>query len=91
MGKHALTWPALTLTALALLLTACAASYPPSSPPSVAPPAVPSLPPQALQPNPPSICSQGCSVGVEKLLSSWRDSLTQPMRPGSPASGQPAH
>lgn len=89
MGKNASIWLALKPTALLLLLTGCAVNSLPSSPPSVAPPLVPNLPQQALQPNPPLICLPTCSAGAEKLFSRWRDSLTPHTRRGSPVNAQP--
>lgn len=61
-----LTWPVpfLIATVLVLLLTACSSA--PVRSPQLAP-AVPPLPAQARQPNPPEICSPTCSDGLTKL------------------------
>jgi hypothetical protein len=64
----------LTLLVPALLLTACSAVLKPSPPnaptPSVTPPRIPDLPPEARQPKTPALCSPSCSDGLRKRLES---------------------
>ncbi len=78
--------PALTLSACALLLSACASKSPPL-PVVVQPPNIPPLPAVAQQPPPPPICRPTCSAGLATLLESWLPPLTPPAPPASPASG----
>lgn len=73
------------LSALALLLTACAATLPPSR--QAPPPAIPPLPANARQPMPPPVCSPTCSDGLRIELSSWQALPTPPAPPARPASG----
>ena len=77
----------LMLAALALLLTACAASSPPISPAPVQAAQMPALPPQARQPQVPSICSPTCSSALTAERESWQRSLTPPTPPEQPANG----
>ena len=62
--------PALLLAVLLLPLMGCANAPPLSSPLVIAPPAIPALPLQARQPQPPAICLPTCSDGLRMLLDS---------------------
>lgn len=75
---------------LPLLVTACAQPSIVVSPPPK-PPSVPSLPSEArvsLIPVP-SICAQGCSVGIRESLKSSESMLTNFESGAKPASDQP--
>lgn len=67
---------ALTLLVQLMLATGCASVSPPSQPVVVPPPAIPPLPAQARQPEPPPICSTGCSSGLTTLRTQLLDMLT---------------
>lgn len=82
-------WPALTLIALVLLSSGCSSVSPPSYPPSVEPPRIPALPPQARQPVTPQYCLPTCSAALEKELDFWGASLTTPTPAVKPASDTP--
>lgn len=73
---------ALTLLLLTVLLTSCAV---PVTPPSVAPAAVPALPPQARQTLlvTPSECLPTCSAGLTRERECWRKSLMNEAPPAS--------
>jgi hypothetical protein len=51
------------------------------------PPAIPPLPPEARQPETPSICLPTCSAALANARASWRNMLTGPVLPASSASG----
>lgn len=90
MVKSKLLRRVLTLTLLVPLVTACAQPSIVVSPPPK-PPSVPSLPSEArvsLIPVP-SICAQGCSVGIRESLRSSESMLTNFESGAKPASDQP--
>ena len=72
-----------TLSLLALLLTACSSVSQPLSPQPVEPARIPPLPQAARQPNPPPICSLSCNAGLTKLREELARSLTSPDAPAS--------
>lgn len=74
-------WP---LSLLPLLLTACGTA-PPSLP--VAAPAIPPLPQQARQPQPPASCLPTCNAGLTRLRENLLSTPTPPTPPAAPASG----
>jgi hypothetical protein len=75
LGLAALAW---TLLVLAMLLTGCAHTSPPSKP--VPPPAIPPLPAEAKQASWPTF-----SRNVQALFQRWQDSLTTPSSEDKPA------
>ncbi|AIO33324.1 putative rz gp24 [Burkholderia cenocepacia] len=81
MLQKNVTWRALMLPPLLLLLTACASRSPSLSPER----AIPPLRPEARQPATPSICLPTCSDGLTKLRENWRESLTSGELPVSSA------
>lgn len=90
MAKNALPLRVLMPMLLPLLVTACAQPSIVVSPPPK-PPSVPSLPSEArvsLIPVP-SICAQGCSVGIRESLKSSESMLTNFESGAKPASDQP--
>lgn len=76
---------AMTLPALALLLTACAAPQP-LPPVVVRPPLVPPLPLTSRQPERAPICTPTCSQGLERLLLQWEKRLSDTASPVKAAS-----
>ncbi|SEF28544.1 hypothetical protein SAMN03159371_03724 [Variovorax sp. NFACC28] len=89
MANKKLPQLVLMLLPLLVLSSGCAHNSTPSAPPSVQPALRPSLPVEARQPKPPSICLPSCSAGVERLFGSWGDSLTLPTAPAPSASDTP--
>ena len=87
MAKSALMQRAAMLLALAVSVMGCAQTSTVTAPPPE-PPRIPELPPQARQPELPSICSPSCSAGLTKLRESWRKRLTLPTQQDSPVSEQ---
>lgn len=90
MAKNALPLRVLMPMLLPLLVTACAQPSIVVSPPPK-PPSVPSLPSEArvsLIPVP-SICAQGCSVGIRESLKLSESMLTNFESGAKPASDQP--
>ena len=77
--------PALMLLLLTSVLTACSNKSPDYSP-AVAPPAVPSLPKEARQPETPPYCLPTCSAGWSRQVESWQKRLTGEADQGEPAS-----
>lgn len=73
--------PALMLLPLAVLLTACGATLPPS------PSSLPPLPPAARQEPAPETCSPTCSDGWRRLVESLLPKPTEPEQPAKPANG----
>ena len=72
--------PALMLTLLPLLLSACAST--PSSSPPVPGPVIPPLPTEARQPDLPQFSAKALSD-----IEQWQRRLTAPSSPASSASG----
>ena len=68
----------LALLAPMLLASGCTTTLPSSPPPSVAPPRIPPLSPEAKQPPAPLWCSPTCSHGLMLERESWRKLMTVP-------------
>lgn len=87
MHGRSTNWRACALTGLPWMLLAgiCGCGSPPPLPLPVPP-----LPQEARQPQGteiPSVCSQGCSKGLTQLRQNWLTMPTEPVPPGTPASG----
>ena len=68
----------LVLLAPMLLVSGCATKAPSSPPPSVAPPRILPLSPEAMQPPAPPWCSPTCSHGLTLERESWRKRMIEP-------------
>ncbi len=66
------------LLALMLLASGCTTTPAGSPQPSVAPPRIPPLAPEARQQPAPQWCSPTCSAGLTRERESWRKLMTQP-------------
>ncbi len=71
-------WLMLVMLAPILLASGCSTTQPISPPPSVAPPRIPPLSPEARQPPAPPWCSPTCSHGLMLERESWRKRMTEP-------------
>lgn len=78
----------LSLLLLTLTASGCATVSKPSlPPPAIKPVEIPPLPPEALAPKVPQLCSPTCLLGLTRERKNWLNTLTDSPPPATPASG----